>query len=331
MRSAIVDRRSATFAPDLLVVDKIPRGAFDELDAVLPVLRSRHGTRTVLGLRDVLDGVDATEREWRVSTHQRGHPHALRPGVGLRRPEPVRPCGGVRVVRRDAGQGRLHRLPRPRPRPPLRDPVEHETGCPSRSAHGTPPSSSASSVEDRTVPQLAQAFAEARYPSGHEGILLTGPYAPAPLVAELSRTATERSDLCVARIAANVPQLVSSSAATVSMGGYNSACELMAGGRPALVVPRTAPAQGTGPARRTPGCARARRRARRRRPRPPTSSAAGSRTPSPAGRIPHSIDLAGLRRLPELADDVLGEARRRPEITDHAARLRSASRGSVTS
>src|SRR5256712_6167182 len=43
------------FAPDVLIVDNVPRGALRELDPVLESLRTRGRTRLLLGLRDVLD------------------------------------------------------------------------------------------------------------------------------------------------------------------------------------------------------------------------------------------------------------------------------------
>src|SRR5687767_14957365 len=72
-RSDLIDIRSRTikaaleaFRPDLFIVDKLPRGAFGELDAVLESLQ-REGTRCVLGLRDILDDPATVEREWRDS------------------------------------------------------------------------------------------------------------------------------------------------------------------------------------------------------------------------------------------------------------------------
>jgi predicted glycosyltransferase len=55
------------FAPDVLIVDKVPRGAINELDSVLATLAHKGCTRCVLGLRDVLDDADTVRREWRES------------------------------------------------------------------------------------------------------------------------------------------------------------------------------------------------------------------------------------------------------------------------
>jgi len=67
VRSAALESALVNFAPDLLVVDKVPRGILGELEPGLRRVRREHGTRTVLGLRDVLDDVATTRREWRES------------------------------------------------------------------------------------------------------------------------------------------------------------------------------------------------------------------------------------------------------------------------
>src|SRR5262249_37899123 len=53
------------FAPDVFIVDKVPRGAVNELDPALRSVRTNGRVRCVLGLRDVLDEPAAVRREWR--------------------------------------------------------------------------------------------------------------------------------------------------------------------------------------------------------------------------------------------------------------------------
>lgn len=55
-RRAIIERTVLGFAPDLMIVDKRPAGVDGELTETLTALRnSRHPTRLVLGVRDILD------------------------------------------------------------------------------------------------------------------------------------------------------------------------------------------------------------------------------------------------------------------------------------
>ena len=53
------------YKPDLLIVDKEPRGAVRELDPALAHLRRNGSVSCVLGLRDVLDDPLAVRQEWR--------------------------------------------------------------------------------------------------------------------------------------------------------------------------------------------------------------------------------------------------------------------------
>jgi len=305
MRTAILAGALTSFAPDLFIVDKTPRGAFGELDEVLPLLREVHGTRTVLGLRDVLDDVSATEKEWQAARTTEAI-RSLYDQVWVygdpRLFDTAAEYGWSAETRRKVVYTGYLALDRDRLLPDM--PEEHTR---------------AAAFEPRRAPfvlglvgggqdgaRVARAFAEARYPTGHQGVLVTGPYAPAELLDGLNRTAARRPDLQVARIASNVPTLVSRSSATVSMGGYNSSCELMAGGRPALLVPRTHPRK-----------EQALRAARMAAHGLADVQDADGLTPEALSRwfegavsrgtIAHSIDLAGLRRLPELVDQVLGD------------------------
>ncbi|NUS49476.1 MAG: glycosyl transferase family 28, partial [Nocardioidaceae bacterium] len=88
---------------------------------------------------------------------------------------------------------------------------------------------------------LADAFARATFPAGHDGVLVTGPYLPAAARRSLADLARSRGDLRVFRFVGDVPALARASRATVSMGGYNAVCELVSARRPVLVVPRVVP------------------------------------------------------------------------------------------
>lgn len=305
MRTAILAGALTSFAPDLLIVDKTPRGAFGELDEVLPLLRRAYGTRTVLGLRDVLDDVSATEKEWQAARTTEAI-RTLYDQVWVygdpRLFDTASEYGWSAETRRKVVYTGYLALDRDRLLPEV--PEENTR---------------AAAFEPRRTPfvlclvgggqdgaRVARTFAEARYPAGHEGVLVTGPYAPLELLEGLTSTAANRPDLQVARIASNVPSLVSRSSATVSMGGYNSTCELMAGGRPALLVPRTHPRR-----------EQALRAARLAAHGLAEVQDADDLTPEALSRwferavsrgsITHDIDLAGLRRLPELVDQVLGD------------------------
>src|SRR4051812_22616527 len=63
MRASIIEHTAAIFDPDLFIVDKEPLGLRGEVKQTLEMLRDR-GTRTVLGLRDVMDEPSLLAPEW---------------------------------------------------------------------------------------------------------------------------------------------------------------------------------------------------------------------------------------------------------------------------
>ena len=63
MRESIIRHTAETFAPDLFLVDKEPLGLQGEVTQTLSMLK-RSGTRIVLGLRDIMDESSLLRIEW---------------------------------------------------------------------------------------------------------------------------------------------------------------------------------------------------------------------------------------------------------------------------
>lgn len=240
VRSAALMQVLATYEPHLLVVDKVSRGFGGELEPALRHVRSEHGTRTVLGLRDVLDDVATTRREWKESRTPEairalydqvwvyGDPTIFDPAVEYGWSAAV--CAKVRYTGY-LGAGRERILPV----------GAGSSSAPAASRHLSTPFVLGLIGGGQDGAAVADAFARATFPTGHEGVLVTGPYLPASDLERLLLAARDRGDLRVHRFVSDVPALARASRATFSMGGYNSVCELMAGCRPTLIVPRMAP------------------------------------------------------------------------------------------
>jgi len=64
MRKRLLIGAARGFEPDLLLVDKSPAGLNEELVELLPWLHDVLGARVVLGWRDILDSPDRIGREW---------------------------------------------------------------------------------------------------------------------------------------------------------------------------------------------------------------------------------------------------------------------------
>lgn len=236
VRSSILEAALRSFAPDILIVDKHPRGFAGELEPALNALRALSpphapGTHVVLGVRDVLDDAATAAAEWEAS----GSAAALQQWY-----DEIWVYGDADVHDPLAGLALPDRL---------RDRVVHTgylaTGRGSHaSARPTPttePYVVAMVGGGADGAELASAFAAAELPEGHRGVLVTGPQMPAEHRRRIERLAATRPELDVYRYVEDAEALLARAAAVVSMGGYNTVCEAMAHGRPLLVVPRVRP------------------------------------------------------------------------------------------
>lgn len=246
MRSDMAAQALVDFAPDVLVVDKLARGLRGELDLALRRLSEVRGpggarTRVVLGLRDVLDTPEVARAEWddaRTSETLARHYDAVWVYGDPRVYDLVReyelPEDVGALVRYTGyladGRGRLQPGP----------------DGPSAAGAPTAPPGCRPYVlclvgggQDGTG--LARSFAAAPAPGGHDAVLVTGPYMAAGDRAALQAAAEQRPELTVHHFLDDPAPLIRDAAAVVSMGGYNSVCEVLASRRPGLVVPRVRP------------------------------------------------------------------------------------------
>ncbi|MPZ96381.1 MAG: glycosyl transferase family 28 [Propionibacteriales bacterium] len=237
LRASILEASLAAFEPDLLVVDKVPRGVGGELDRALVRLRRDTGVRTVLGLRDVLDSPAVATREWAAQRSTRtvdSHYDAVWVYGDRRIYDPVVEYGlPESVARKVSYTGYLGRGPDD-------SLVARHYG---RSA--TPPAGRSFVLclvgggQDGSA--VARAFVDADLPVGHRGVLVTGPFMNRRLRQRLAAEAARRRDLQVREFVPDVVPFVAAASAVVSMGGYNSVCEVLSAAAPALLVPRTTP------------------------------------------------------------------------------------------
>lgn len=303
LRAATICSVLELYEPDVLVVDKHPLGFGGELEAGVSMLRARGGTRLVLGLRDVLDERRVVHEEWRRSDTE-GAITTLYdrvwvygdPGVY----DPVAEYGLSREV---AAKVRYTGYLAPRP-PHPGDGTQaalRELGLPSDGFALC----LVGGGQDGAA--LAEAFVEAELPRGMGGVVVAGPFMPEETRRRLHARAAEQPDLRVLDFVRDPQALLVQAARVVAMGGYNTVCELLAAGRPGLIVPRERP--------RREQLLRAERLARLGvvdvlRPADLSPAALSAwlcterREVAPAAA---SIDLDGLRRVPQLLAEAIAQ------------------------
>lgn len=225
MRARLLQATLAGFRPHLVIVDRHATGVHRELELALRRARSAAPVRVVLGLREVLDSPDAAFAEWaRV--------------------------GGPRLVKAlfDAiwvyGDPAVHDPVATGEIPfSLRKLIQY-TGY---LAAGRPPGSGTTCMPGpfymTTVGggsdghALASMAAAAPVPEGLGHLIVAGPQMPAEQLNDLRRQA--RSGVKIVSAVDDVVFHLRHAAAVISMGGYNTVCEIMSTDVPALIVPRS--------------------------------------------------------------------------------------------
>ncbi|HEX6145090.1 MAG TPA: glycosyltransferase [Geminicoccaceae bacterium] len=238
IRSSIIRHTAEIFDPHLFLVDKEPLGLRGEVRETLQLLKDR-GTRLVLGLRDVMDEPKSLLLEWRRKNvfpalydlydeiWVYGLPAIFNPLVELPGLRPL--ASKVHFT------GYLRRL---LPDSPL---VALEQDDLPQSPYILVTTGGGGDGETLVDWVLSAYETDPSIP--HGALLVLGPFmtlehrlACQARAAKLDRVRTITFD-------ARIERLLDKAAGVVAMGGYNTFCEILSFGKPALIVPRTEPRQ----------------------------------------------------------------------------------------
>ncbi|MFM8394010.1 MAG: glycosyltransferase family protein, partial [Acidobacteriota bacterium] len=247
LRADLILAATRHFAPDLLMVDKKPLGVRGELEPALRYLRTeRPRARTMLVLRDILDRPEAIISNW--SRH--GHDKSLRqdydrililgqqeifdPVVEYRFPEEAaartRFCG---FLRKDTGAGSVGRATQ------LRESLGLDVKGGQQIMLVTP-----GGGEDGFKVIETSLLALAHRPQPQlQTIVVGGPEMPADQREQLRRLAATIPNTRFLDFSNDLLGLMAAADLVVSMGGYNTICEIVSLRRRAIVIPRVRPTE----------------------------------------------------------------------------------------
>lgn len=298
LRANAIRAALEAFAPDVLIVDNVPRGAVRELELTLRYLRTGGRTRIVLGLRDVLDDPVAVHREWRRMANE----------AAIRDYYDVVCVYGDRAVYDPVAEYGFS--------PEVEAKVVYTGYLDQRMRLKFMDGETATLAADVLSPserfvlclvgggedgaRLAEAFAYAEFPSGCRGVILMGPFMPSALRQRLRHLAVARPHLQVLESLPEPVLLSSRADRIIAMGGYNTIGEVLSFEKHALIVPRVKP--------RREQLIRAERMRdlglldvlHPDRLDPRALSAWLAREVGPSPRVRDRVDLNGLARLPGL-------------------------------
>ena len=228
LRSQTLAAALDAFAPDLLIVDNVARGALGELDASLARQRAR-GCRIVLGLRDIIDEPAAVARQWQK----------------LRTLDTIRDYydavwiyGDARLYDTVAAYG-LAAAEKPITYLGYPDPLQRAETSPASDNDAPYALCLLGGGQDGYA--LAEAFARTTLPDGWRAILLTGAMMPAAERAQLATILADRPDYQLLEFTPEPLALMRGARAIIAMSGYNTTLELLALNAPMLLVPRIKP------------------------------------------------------------------------------------------
>ncbi len=240
IRKSIISATAKSFQPDLFIVDKEPLGLKRE---VLPVLKwfKNHSprTRTVLGLRDIMDDRDTVRRDWENKDVYRhlaelyseiwvyGRRDIYDAAVEYNIPEPIRrKMHFTGYLPRQVAPDRVRRKTRKKFRVPAADRMIVVTTGGGGDGFKMM-DSYLSMLEKQPLTKVAS-------------VLITGPFMPRQQRRHLARRARYLK-IKVLPFYPRMEEMFGAADLVVSMGGYNTICEILSQQTPCLIVPRDTP------------------------------------------------------------------------------------------
>ncbi len=233
MRRAIIRQTAELYRPSIFIVDKEPLGLRGELEQTLVMLKSL-GATLVLGLREVLDAPEQVGAEWQRNDALRriealydavwvyGCEHFWDPLKGLNVPRSVRS--------RMAFTGHLRRSKPRLPHSKLQDlPEDYILVTAGGGGDGGP--------------LMQQVLAAREYDRSLEFplVMVLGPFMSGEIRAEIHARAKHVANITVLDFERQMEAIMLGSRAVVSMGGYNTFCEILSFDKRSLLVPRSRP------------------------------------------------------------------------------------------
>ncbi|QPC43615.1 hypothetical protein HW532_13515 [Kaustia mangrovi] len=235
LRRAIIERTADVFDPDVMIVDKEPHGLRGEVTGALGILKER-GTRLVLGLRDVLDEPELLRKEWRrkkaMEALETFYDEIWVYGLS----DLYDPLTGMRVS------------------PAVRDKMVYTGYLKRPASKGSRTAEWPAMIDEdyllvmtggggdgADLVDWVLATYERRRNLPWPALIVLGPFMPPERRQAFQERADRLDNVEILVFHAHAEHLIERARAVVSMGGYNTFCEILTYDKPALIVPRTHP------------------------------------------------------------------------------------------
>ena len=243
LRSELILSAAIVFQPDIFLVDKKPYGLKNELRGTLNYLKTAlPETKLVLLLRDILDCPEKTIAEWQKNEnyaaieefyHQVqivGSPEIFDTAKEYKFPptitEKVKYCGYIRHQPGRKSQTRIRQ--------------ELQMSCQEYLVLVTP-----GGGEDgyELVNTYLQALSILPEKYRIKSLAICGSEMPQAQKQLIERAAENNPQVCIGEFTDDLMSYMSAANVVVSMAGYNTVCEILSAGKPAVIVPRSQPSK----------------------------------------------------------------------------------------
>ncbi|NDV23491.1 glycosyltransferase family protein [Desulfovibrio sp. JC022] len=233
IRQSIIDATAKSFRPDLFIVDKAPKGMKHEIMPTLEWMKQIGQTRTILGLRDIMDDSESTIKDWTdkgiydvlenlySEIWVYGHQEYYDPIKEYAIPESI--------SKKMVFTGYIPRK-------------VHSRSCPEKRKNGKKlVVITAGGGGDGYLMMDAYLKALEKYnPQDFRTVMVTGPFMSKEQRLDLSRRAKNLS-VTFYHFYRRMEKLFSNADLVVSMGGYNTICEILSHQQVSLIIPRETP------------------------------------------------------------------------------------------
>lgn len=236
IRSQIILTTIQNFQPDILIVDNVPKGAMGELKTTLKYLRKETKTFCILGLRDILDEPTTVYKDWKKAKNEKA--------IRLYYDE-VWIYGDPTIYDSIKEYDFA---------PDIINKFRYTGYLDQRSRLEFTSAKTNFNLKEKRLAlcmvgggqdgaKLALAFAQTVLSENIQGIIITGPFMPLEVQQQLKAYAKTRDDLWIFKYVPEPTLLLKQADWVISMGGYNTTCEILSFEKRALIIPRVYPRQ----------------------------------------------------------------------------------------
>ncbi|MGW8209651.1 MAG: glycosyltransferase family protein, partial [Syntrophobacteria bacterium] len=241
IRQTIITSTAKAFQPRLFIVDKAPLGLKREIIPTLQWINRCHGhTKTVLGLRDIMDDAASTKKDWEekgvYDVLDRYYSEIWVYG-NQDFYDPIREYD----IPKDISQKIIFTgyIPRAVPKAGEINEVRREQRLDRDQKLVVVTTGGGGDGYDHMDAYLRMLEAWGESPP-FRTVMVTGPFMPKKRRTEIFNRA-RRIQVRTYRFYRRMERLIGAADVVVCMGGYNTVCEILSQGKPSLIIPREQP------------------------------------------------------------------------------------------